>query len=275
MHRFCESESIPCLLPNVDLPVVAEQDFYPLYYSKGVLLEAALIAKALQGLPPNGRPRQVVQIYRQEDIGAAAAATLQASGAAAGLQFTNRPLRPGASDAALMEALGHAEPDAALVLWLRAADLELIRGAPREGERVFVSGIMGGLENAPVPKAWRDATLMTYPYELPTQRLGLLDYPLGWLRFYKIPIIDERVQVDTYVTCSVLVEAFKAMHHELVRDYLVERFEATLEHTLILGFYSHLGLAPGQRFASKGGYLVRFTEPTGPQLAATTDWIIP
>ena len=25
VHQFCERESIPCLLPNVDLPVVAEK----------------------------------------------------------------------------------------------------------------------------------------------------------------------------------------------------------------------------------------------------------
>jgi hypothetical protein len=34
-------------------------------------------------------------------------------------------------------------------------------------------------------------------------------------------------------------------------------------------------LAPGQRFASKGGYLVRFTGPSGIQIAPTSDWVVP
>lgn len=275
VHRFCESESIPCLLPNVDLPVVAEQDFYPVYYSKGVLLEAALIATALQSLPPQERPHQVMQVYAQDDIGADAAAALQALAAAEGLETVNRPLKAGAPSEAVRAALAHVDAHTAVVLWLRGPDLERLRGAPPESVRVFVSGIMGGLENAPLSKSWRAVALMAYPYELPNVRVGVLDYPLGWFRFYKVPVIDERVQVDTYVACSLLVEAFKAMHNELARDYLIERFEATLAHTVILGFYSHLGLGPGQRFASKGGYLVRFTDPTGTKLTPTTDWIVP
>src|ERR1700739_2174075 len=44
VHGFCEQEALPCLFPNVEVPVVAHDDFYDLYFSKGVLLEAQLIA---------------------------------------------------------------------------------------------------------------------------------------------------------------------------------------------------------------------------------------
>jgi len=47
VHRFCEREALPCLFPNVQLPIVAEGDFYPLYFSRGVLLEADLIRTEL------------------------------------------------------------------------------------------------------------------------------------------------------------------------------------------------------------------------------------
>jgi hypothetical protein len=95
VHRFCESESIPCLLPNVDLPVVAQQDFYPVYYSKGVLLEAELIAKALQEPAPAARAHRVIQLYRPGDIGANAAASLKALATAAGFTTLDRPLPAG------------------------------------------------------------------------------------------------------------------------------------------------------------------------------------
>jgi cytochrome c553 len=52
VHQFCEREQVPCLLPNVDLPVVAENNFYPVYYSRGVLLEADLMALPKAGLEP-------------------------------------------------------------------------------------------------------------------------------------------------------------------------------------------------------------------------------
>jgi len=39
--------------------------------------------------------------------------------------------------------------------------------------------------------------------------------------------------------------------------------------------YPHLSLGPGQRFASKGGYIVRFAEGKSDKLIAESDWIIP
>jgi cytochrome c len=39
--------------------------------------------------------------------------------------------------------------------------------------------------------------------------------------------------------------------------------------------YPHLSLGPGQRFASKGGYIVRFAAAEGQQVSADSDWIVP
>jgi hypothetical protein len=39
--------------------------------------------------------------------------------------------------------------------------------------------------------------------------------------------------------------------------------------------YPHLSLAPGQRFASKGAYMVRFANDEGESLVRVSDWIVP
>jgi hypothetical protein len=60
-----------------------------------------------------------------------------------------------------------------------------------------------------------------------------------------------------------------------VRDYLVERIEEQLEHRIITGYYPRLALAPQQRFASKGGYIVRFRDSNGTSLTPEGDWTVP
>ena len=65
------------------------------------------------------------------------------------------------------------------------------------------------------------------------------------------------------------------MSDSFIRDYLVERTEAMLEHRILTAYYPRLALAPNQRFASKGGYIVHFAAPTGTRLVADSDWVVP
>jgi hypothetical protein len=110
---------------------------------------------------------------------------------------------------------------------------------------------------------------------LPDERSLRLNYPLGWFRLRGIKVAAERVQVDTYVACSVLLETLASMLDEFVPEYLVERTEEMLDSRIVNGYYTRLGLGPGQRFASKGGYLVRFVGPTGTRVTADGNWIVP
>jgi len=272
VHRFCEDASLPCLFPNVDLPAVAERDFYPMYISRGVLLEAGLIASRLSDPKAASLPRRIVQIFRAGDIGEPAAAALRAALRGSSVQFTERRL--GRSDRADAAIHGTGSGDV-VVLWLRPSDIAALASPPTPGSQVLMSGLMGGLEHAPLPATWRTATEMTYPAELPERRRVPVDYALGWFTLRHIPVLDERVQVDTFVTCTVLSQTLTHMGDALSRDYFVETVEAMLEHQIIDGYYPRLSLAPNERFGSKGGYWVHFAAPVGSKILADTDWVTP
>jgi cytochrome c len=273
VHRFCEREALPCLFPNVQLPVVQETDFYPLYFSRGVLLEADLIRSQLRssGRAPGQR---VLQIYRRGDIGESGAHALRGKSAGQVADWIDQPLPERRAKGDVRKALASARAGDVVVLWLRGDDLRELPVDPPLFT-VFASGLMAGLEDAPLPANWRNSTRIAYPVDLPQKRALRLVYPLTWFRTQQIPVVAERVQVDTYVACQVLSEAIGHSFGDLLPDYLIEQIENMVSVKLIDGFYPRLGLAPGQRFASKGGYVVRLPAVPGGQLVADGGWLVP
>jgi Cytochrome c len=273
VHRFCEREALPCLFPNVQLPVVQETDFYPLYFSRGVLLEADLICSQLRSSRPAPGQR-VLQIYRRGDVGESGAHALRGKSAGQVAEWIDVPLPERRANGDVRKALASARVGDVVVLWLRGDDLrELPVDPPRS--TVFASGLMAGLEDAPLPANWRNSIRIAYPVDLPQKRALRLVYPLTWFRTQQIPVVAERVQVDTYVACQVLSEAIGHSFGDLVPDYLIEQIENMVSLKLIDGFYPRLGLAPGQRFASKGGYVVRLPAVPGGQPVADGGWLVP
>src|SRR6185295_11188268 len=95
IHRFCEEQSLPCLFPNLELPVVAENDFDNLYLSQGVLLEARLISHELKALREAMAVKRVVQLFRTGDVGSAGARALETALADSGVSAVSRPVAPG------------------------------------------------------------------------------------------------------------------------------------------------------------------------------------
>ncbi len=276
VHAFCEEAALPCLFPNVEAPPAsADRDFYSLYFSKGVLLEAGLIAHGILD-PDSGKvAKGVEQVYRAGDSGETGAAALAAILRPRGITVRSRVLPRGADRRAVAEAARKAARADALVLWLRPNDVAALGKAPAGPASVFMSGLLGGLDDAPLPAGWRERTRLAYPFGLPKQRLINVDFARGWFRITQIPVVDLQVQADTYLACGLLSETLNHMADTFVRDYLVERMQDMLEHRIITGYYPRLSLATGQRFASKGGYIAHFDGPSGTRLSAEDGWLVP
>jgi hypothetical protein len=270
IHQFCEAARLPCLLPNVMVPIVRETDFYSVYYSRGVLLESELIAHDLDALQTVHR---VVEIYRADTPGEDGARALHVQRAKASVALRSIDARAPAS--AISGLLRAVDSDDTVVLWLSASDLGALPHDPPPARRVYVSGLMGGLETAPLSARWRDVSHMTYPVDLPERRRVRMNFPLGWFRVQNIPVVDERVQTDTYLACMILSETLGHMLDSFVRDFLVERTEMMLGKRLINAYYPRLSLAAGQRFASKGGYIVKLDAADPSKVAPDTDWLVP
>jgi hypothetical protein len=273
VHRFCEHAQLPCLLPNVELPDTAPGDVYTVYFSKGVLLEAELIAHDLGEPGTRATPRRVVQVFRADDVGEAAAAAFAHAIGPRGIAVVDHRLP--AKAGGLPEALAGVGAEDAVVLWLRPRDLSRLAQLKAPTGSVYVSGLMGDLEDAPVPAAWRERTRMAYLHDLPAVRRVRVDYQIGWLVARKVRVTALQLQSDTFLACGLLAETLGHMVDTFQRDYLVERLDDQVEHRVLTGYYPHLSLSIGQSFASKGGYIVHFAEAQGTKLVRDSDWIVP
>ena len=276
VQAFCEHEAVPCLFPNVEAPPAdADRDFYSLYFSKGVELEAGLIANSILNQGSGKAAKVVHQIYRAGDSGEAGALALAALLERRGISVRSHVLPAGKPGDGVNKALRESSAADALVLWLHPDDVAALGKAPAAPAAVYMSGLMGGLERSPLPASWRGRTRLAYPFALPDQRVVNVDFAFGWFRIRRIPVVADQVQADTFLACGLLAQTLGHMVDTFVPEYLVERVEDMIYLRLITGYYPHLTLAPGQRFASKGGYIVHFSQPDGPQLIADTGWLVP
>ena len=233
-----------------------------MYFTRGVLLEADLIASALKNLPAGGKGARIRIVYREGDIGEGAARSLATQLQASRIGAVDRGVPRNAPQSAIVEAVRGAARDEALVLWLRPADLAALVAAAQPNA-LYVSGVMAGLDQASLPAAWRSRAHLAYPADLPESRRVRVDYALAWFRVRKIPVEAEQVQADTWLACGLVSETVKHMVDAFIPDYLIERLEDTVEHRVITGYYPRLALGPHQRFASKGGYLVHYETSPG------------
>jgi cytochrome c553 len=275
VHEFCEQEAVPCLFPNVEVPVETDQDFYSVYFSKGVLLEAELLARRIldeAGGKPARAMTTVWQVYRTGDNGERGAQALAAALKGHGIAVSSRALAPGDSVTRSLRGMSRAD---VLVLWLRPPDVAALGRLPPPSDTVFMSGLLGGLDSTPLSASWRGVTRLAYPFDLPDGRRVRVDYAFGWFSIRKIPMVAPQVQADTYLACGLLAETLGHMVDAFERDYLIERIQDMLERRILTGYYPRLTLAPGQRFASKGGYIVRFAEPDRVRLVADGAWMVP
>ena len=318
---FCNARQVPCWFPSVAAPPMALTD-YALYFSKGVGLEAELLAHWLQS-----HPAPVVQYVRSGSSGSAGAQTLVRAMAGAVAPVVTHWLPADGGLAAT--ALPPAPADAVRVYWLGAADIgQLTAAMPETGAtgaspvpHIFFSGILAGGQTLALTPAWRSRSAWLYPYALPQDRLRNLDYFQVWLNSQHLPLRDVAMQSEVFFAMNFLSDTLADMLDNLQRDYLLERAETQISvregtkaqqetrDRVYLGrqgdlemkhgamtmspglridvaataaasrvssgttMYRNLSLGPGQRFAAKGGYIVRAAEDGS--LQPLTPFLVP
>jgi hypothetical protein len=278
MHDFCQANQVPCLFPTTDLPVIAEDDFYSIYLSKGMTLEGKMVNRHLRDLALAELP--LVQVYRSGDLRAETAAKgLQGSRHAAAVKNFTWDQAASPPDLAFWQRVLQEAGSDPLVLWMdneALANLWPLLEKRHEAAPIYLSTSLYGTAPGNLPMTLRDRVFLVHRSELPSRTARLLLRSTGWLKVKKAYAPEAaEVQANAYLALKVVGDALTHIRGYFFRDYLIERIEHSVDSAPYTSVYPRISLAPSQRFASKGGFITQFSKTSKPTLVAVTDWLIP
>jgi mono/diheme cytochrome c family protein len=267
--RFCERHEIPCLYPATDLPEAAAGDFYTLYFSRGLDLEADLIANHLASNPlPN-----VIQVFCAP-APAQAANNLRETLVQSGVGVEN--LKFDCADSVPLNQLSErlaATPGAGLILWLGRDQLAAVEQSLPAAARVYLSSTLLERHADGLLSSMSAPVLIVHPFRLPGKPDSAVGRFTVWARTRGIEIRYPRLQAEAFFACFVTNDALSHVRRYLVRDYLLDELDHAQSLSVYVPIYARATLGPGQRFLTKGGYLLPMVNGRPDTSGAV--WIIP
>lgn len=169
------------------------------------------------------------------------------------------------------------DPPPILVLWLTPADLATLPPPeqPDQPGELYLSGGLIDTDVSSIPRPWLDRARLTYPYVIPGREEPQIHRARAWLRSRKVERGPERLQLAAFLAMSVLEHSLDRMVDHFSRDYLIECVEHEAENSMNPGLFPQMSLGPGQRFASKGCYIVSPPQAVVGEIVPLSPWIIP
>lgn len=272
---FCDSTSTPCVMPITELPQTNDALYkYSLYFNRGRELEGEAAGSYLT---TTFAKADILQYYLEDDLGAVSAVALLRTINRSGARIVSEGFP---TPEKLKEAVAKCCSDKidALVIWPGTAvgqivpslDLNKLKNA---AEIILPSDAISSAA-AFEPKSNKRLRFV-YPYEKP----GVLhprEFDVrAWMGSRRLRITNERVQFQTYYALTLIEHSLEHLLGDFNREYLIELIEHEAEKNLNIGTYPTLALGPGQRFASKGAYVMRLDEKAEDGMVPASAWIVP
>jgi ABC-type branched-subunit amino acid transport system substrate-binding protein len=276
IHDFCEQHKLPTLFPITDLPVISNTDWYTLYLSKGVYQEGESAARYLNSLE-SIQSGSVLQIVRNSPKGIRLAKGFDETWSELGhARVTTVTLNSGEqlSQARLKQLIAKHKPQVLLV-WDDAdalAGINAMAAVAAGPQYVFVSSTYMGPRFKTLKDALRDRTYIMYPFSLPrdeaAKKISL--EPLTGSK--KFTGEAATVVLKVYSMANILTQALMDMRGSYYQDYFFDVIGMQADQPAPL--YERLSFGPGQRYASKGCYVVQLTKGNNPEYLKKSEWVI-
>lgn len=273
---FCDRTSTPCVFPITELPRTNDALYkYSIYFNGGRELEGKAVA---QFLTADSGAAEVTQYFLDDDLGAAAASAFAKTAEARGANVDSQSFST-AEELKNAVAKCCRKKMQSLVVWPGAASADVVqsfsKNALKQVKMIYLPS------DAIEPARKLDSKLerklrFAYPYEKP----GVLhprEFDVrAWMGSRRLEVTaDPRIQFETYYALTMIQHSIEHMLDDFNREYLIELIEHEAEKNLNPGTYPTLALGPGQRFASKGAFIMRIDNESSAGIAPVSDWIVP
>jgi hypothetical protein len=165
-----------------------------------------------------------------------------------------------------------------LLLWSDAEplpNLTTLIDRRAEPAMIFVSSSYLGKQTAAIAETIRDRVFITYPYRL-TPYVG----PKTGGHDSKTPILasardfgNRRIESrSTAMLQQATLQGLNLINDNLYRDHLLDVMSMQMD--VIVRDYERLSFGPGQRYASKGCYIIQLGPGKQPALLPRSEWVI-
>lgn len=278
IHNFCEKNEIPSLLPNTDRPGgIGTDDFYTLYFSEGLRLEARVIVADMVEQKEISR---VLQVYRPEQKGEFGAISFrEIFSQLEGMTVSDWILKEG-THFDRSELLNRVKETGAetVILWLPPAELEGVDLTGIEqaitGHIYLSSSLTKGIF-ATVPQQMGKRVKLVHPFVLSKNQETVFRRVRVWLNNKNIPIQNQRILGQTYYACMMLGKGLMHIKRHFYRDYLMDALDHGNAKSIFAVNYPRLSYGPGQRYLAKGAFIVENPASKKESSPASATWIVP
>lgn len=274
IHAFCEENKVPALFPITDYPVLDGNGGYTFYLSKGLYQEGESAARYLHGRADLPKDLSVVQVFRNDQAGRALSRAFGETWTGLGHAAPEQKMLGTGESLPAGFWKGLHKEQGAVIVWLNDADFPPFEDLFGTAGTIISSSSLLGSRMYSVPEKQRASFYFTYPYSLPKESRVYKANVEAALRSNKVPIVKPDIYFRMSPLFSVLSGPLSRMRSYVYRDYLIELLEATPDISITPVAYTRLSFGTGQRYASKGCYIVQLTDGPAPDLIKKSDWII-
>lgn len=277
IHDFSEAYHIPCLFPQTNFPVVSDTDWYTLYLSKGYYQEGEGAARYLNSRFESEKGGIVVQIVRvshqTEALSKGFVQTWSELGHNAAVTITLKPEEPITRE--FIQNLLQKERPTAILIWDDSRALPVLEMLSAEKDRpgiVIVAGSALGSSLWSIAEQSRDFIYITYPERLPQDEERFKVYINPYKNNPKFDTSEDSILKRSFITTQMLTYSLMDMRGNYYRDNFFDVIGMMADQLFPL--YERISFGPGQRYASKGCYIVQLNKGPKSELVKKSNWVI-